>query len=64
MVVERVLGERLLDRRVAAEDARARAGELRLPLLAMHGTADTLTDPAGSEAFVAGAGSADKTLKT
>ncbi len=45
-------------------DARARAGELRLPLLVMHGTADTLTDPAGSEAFVAGAGSADKTLKT
>lgn len=44
-------------------NARARAGELRLPLLAMHGTADTLTDPAGSEAFVAGAGSADKELK-
>ena len=48
---------------LAGEDARARAGELRLPLLAMHGTADTITDPAGSEAFVAGASSTDKELR-
>ncbi len=48
---------------LAGEDARARAGELRLPLLVMHGTADPITDPAGSEAFVARAASTDKKFK-
>ena len=48
---------------LGGEDARARAGALRLPLPVMHGTADTITDPWGSEAFVAGAASADKELR-
>lgn len=48
---------------LGGEDARARAGELRLPLLVMHGTADPITDPAGSKAFVARAASADKELR-
>ena len=48
---------------LGGEDARARAGEMRLPLLVMHGTADSITDPAGSEAFVARAASADKELR-
>lgn len=41
---------------------RDRAHELTLPLWVFHGTADTLTDPAGSERLHARAGSADKTL--
>ena len=39
------------------------AGELTMPLLALHGTADRVTDPAGSRAFVEHASSRDKTLK-
>lgn len=41
---------------------RDRAHELTLPLWVFHGTADTLTDPAGSERLHTRAGSADKTL--
>lgn len=37
--------------------------ELTVPLLALHGTADKLTNPDGSKALVARARSADKTLK-
>lgn len=48
---------------LAGEAARARAGELRLPLLVLHGTADTITDLAGSEELVARAASPDKELK-
>jgi alpha-beta hydrolase superfamily lysophospholipase len=48
---------------LGGDDALARAGELRLPLLVMHGTADTITDPAGSAELVARAASADKELK-
>ncbi|MGF6772449.1 acylglycerol lipase [Paraburkholderia sp. GAS199] len=40
---------------------RGRAG-LRVPLLVYHGTADKLTEPDGSRAFGAHAGSPDKTL--
>jgi acylglycerol lipase len=40
----------------------ARAGELRLPLLVMHGSADALVPVAGSVALDRGAGSGDKTL--
>lgn len=40
-----------------------RAGEFRYPLLIMHGGADAVIDPAGSQEFYAAAGSADKTLK-
>jgi alpha-beta hydrolase superfamily lysophospholipase len=41
-------------------DGRAK---LAVPLLALHGTADKLTNPEGSRVFVAHAGSRDKTLK-
>lgn len=49
---------------LGGEAVRARAGELRLPLLVLHGEADTLTDPSGSAELAARAGSADKELKT
>jgi alpha-beta hydrolase superfamily lysophospholipase len=42
-------------------DTLARAGEIQLPLLAMHGADDTTTFPRGTELLVAGASSADKT---
>ncbi|MDJ0794069.1 MAG: alpha/beta hydrolase [Woeseiaceae bacterium] len=45
------------------DDTLARAGDVTVPLLTMHGDADKLTSPAGSEEFHANAGSADKTLK-
>ncbi len=41
----------------------ARAGEVTLPLLVLHGEDDVLTSPAGSAEYVDAAGSADKTLK-
>ena len=47
----------------AMGEVAARRRELRLPLLVMHGEADTLTAPAGSRDFVAGAGAQDKTLR-
>jgi alpha-beta hydrolase superfamily lysophospholipase len=37
-------------------------GVVRVPLLAMHGSADRVTDPQGSRLLVARAGSTDKTL--
>ena len=47
----------------AMDDTLARAAEVTLPLLIMHGEADKLTAPEGSAEFHASAGSADKTLK-
>ena len=47
----------------AMDDTVARAGEVSLPLLTMHGDADKLTSPEGSTEFHANAGSSDKTLK-
>ena len=47
----------------AGADARARLDQLTLPLLAMHGTDDRLTNPAGSRLLVERARSSDKTLK-
>lgn len=44
-------------------DTLARAPEISLPLLILHGDKDVLTSPQGSADFHAGAGSADKTLK-
>ncbi|KDD73582.1 hypothetical protein H632_c2036p0 [Helicosporidium sp. ATCC 50920] len=44
----------------ALERSRSR---LKLPLFAHHGAVDKCTYPPGTEAFVEGAGSADKTLK-
>jgi len=41
----------------------ADAGRLSVPLLALHGTADRLTNPTGSEALVETAGSSDKTYR-
>lgn len=41
---------------------RARAGELRVPLLVLQGTADTVTSPAGSRSFHDLAGVADRTF--
>jgi len=48
----------------AIADTRARAPEFRVPLLILHGTADTFTSPAGSREFYARAGAVDKTYKT
>lgn len=44
-----------------SDETRARAAEIYLPLLVMHGGADTITEPAGSREFVHRASSADKT---
>ncbi|MAT91962.1 MAG: hydrolase [Halioglobus sp.] len=41
----------------------ARAGDIRLPLLLLHGGADSMTSPAGSEYLYRHAGSAQKALK-
>jgi acylglycerol lipase len=46
----------------AMERIRHRAGELPLPLLVLHGTADRITDPSGSQELVRNAGSRDKNL--
>ena len=43
-----------------SEETRKRAGEIRLPLLVMHGAADQITAPEGSREFVERAQSADK----
>jgi len=47
----------------AGADALKRAGELRLPYLAMHGVDDTLTSPRGTKLFYERASSTDKTLR-
>lgn len=63
------LYQRRITPRLAAEviaaigETRRCAGELRVPLLVLHGTADTVTSPAGSRSFVEAAGVADKTFK-
>jgi acylglycerol lipase len=46
-----------------AELTRPHAADLKIPLLIMHGEADTLTSPTGSQLFFDGAGSTDKTIK-
>jgi alpha-beta hydrolase superfamily lysophospholipase len=45
-------------------DHGGRAPEFRVPLLILHGTADTFTSPAASRQFWERAGAADKTYKT
>ncbi len=40
-----------------------RIGELRIPVLALHGTRDALTAPSGSRALIQSAPSTDKTLR-
>ncbi len=54
------LGRELLD---AMTNLQQRCATLNLPLLILHGTADRLTHPAGSEILLARAGTRDKTLK-
>ena len=46
----------------ADERLKAEFGQITLPLLILHGTADKATRPSGSETFYDAAGSADKTL--
>jgi alpha-beta hydrolase superfamily lysophospholipase len=48
----------------AVDETRARAPEFRVPLLVLHGTADTLTSPAGSREFFERAGVEDKTYRS
>ncbi len=47
----------------AVADTSRRAPDLTVPLLVLHGTADTLTSAAASETFVSRAGAADRTFK-
>lgn len=47
----------------ASAAARARVGELQLPLLVMYGTDDRLVNPLGAEHLYAHAASADKTIR-
>lgn len=47
----------------ADERLKREFGNILLPLLILHGTADKATRPSGSEYFFGAAGSADKTLK-
>ena len=49
--------------KMASEDVCARMSRLSLPLLIMHGSADRLTNPAGSKRLYQQARSQDKTLK-
>lgn len=47
----------------ADERLKAEFSSITLPVLILHGTADTVTNPKGSQEFFDHAGSADKTLK-
>jgi len=55
-----LLGSLLIE---AGQRIRARAGELRLPLLLLHGSDDQVVPKSGSEVIYQQAGSTDKTLK-
>ncbi len=47
----------------AMDQVMARAGAIRLPLLVMHGGADSMAAPEGSEAFAKAVSSTDNTVK-
>ncbi len=47
----------------AISDIREKSSQLKLPLLAMHGSADQVTPPSGDDDLVAAASSTDKTAK-
>jgi alpha-beta hydrolase superfamily lysophospholipase len=47
----------------ANRDILERAGEVKIPFLASHGTDDRIIDPAGTEEFFSRAGSTNKQLK-
>ena len=53
----------IVELKAAMQATLARAPEVSLPLLIMHGEDDVLTSPDGSREFYARAGSDDKTLK-
>ncbi len=58
------MGARMLRELFTAMDAlKARAGEITLPLLVLHGAADRLTSPEGSTLLAGRAASADKQLQ-
>ena len=48
----------------AIADVQQRMGQLKLPLMVMYGTADSVNPIEGSQAFVQAVASTDKTLKT
>ena len=54
------LGVQMYD---AVREVRRRAGELTVPMLVMHGSADSIADPAGSRHLHEHAGSTDRTLR-
>jgi len=59
------LSARLISEMSAAmRNTLARASEISLPIIFMHGEADTLTSPSGSAEMFGKIGSTDKTLKT
>jgi len=64
-----LIDQRRLPARLAVEflgamrQIQARARELTLPFLVMHGTGDRLTNPEGSRELYQNASSPDKTLK-
>ena len=47
----------------AMEEIQARAGEISLPLLVMHGEQDSMASPKGAQFLYDKAGSTDKVLK-
>jgi acylglycerol lipase len=47
----------------AVDRIREKSGELEVPVLAMHGTADEVTPPTGSKELIDAAKTSDKTLK-
>ncbi len=47
----------------ALPGARANIGNIKMPILILHGASDTLTPPGGSQTLYDGVGSSDKTLK-
>lgn len=57
------LAASLVKRGYAVARIRERSNTLEVPLLAMHGSVDKVTPPAGSKDLVEAAASKDKTLK-
>lgn len=70
LVADPLLGRDKLPARTVATllagivDLQPKMGSIKLPLLILHGEADTVTDPAGARALLERAASTDKTLRT
>ncbi|GAB4529233.1 MAG: alpha/beta hydrolase [Anaerolineae bacterium] len=62
-VVGRVRVRSVAELVTQGQKMRAALGDLRVPMLIMHGTADPITPPAGSRTMMERAASTDKTLK-